>query len=135
MRLWEEVLLFVVGVLGGSILGAILTLAWDFPRSLENATPLLAVGYAMTYAGFGAIPSLIFGLTAILFLKHKGYSLWPATAALTVGGGIVGGLLMFATFGMFRGFGPFEQLGATAGASIGFMLGLLLFARSSAAKT
>jgi len=60
-------------------------------------------------------------------LKRRSYSRWPATAVLTFGGGLVGALLMFGTFGMFQGFGQFERLGATAGASIGLVLGLSFF--------
>jgi hypothetical protein len=129
------VLLFVLSILLGAILGSFLSFLWDVPRRMEGMTPLVMLGIAMTYAGFGAIPALLFGVPSILFLKRRGYSRGPATAALAIGGGVVGGLLMFVTFGGFHGFGSFERLGATAGASIGFMLGLLFFSGSSAVKS
>ncbi|MBA3666519.1 MAG: hypothetical protein H0W65_02195 [Sphingomonas sp.] len=93
------------------------------------------LGIAGTYVIFGAFPALFFGLPAIRFLRRRAYSLLPATGVLTVGGGIVGALLMFVTFGMFKTFGVFEQFGAIAGASIGFVLGLLFFARSPPTAT
>ena len=133
LSLLRQTLVFVLSIVGGSILGAVLSFAWGLPTSLENITPLVVLGVALTYAGFGSIPALLFGLPAILLMKRKGHARWPATAVLTVGGGTIGALLMFVTFGGFKGFGSFEQLGATAGASIGFVLGLLLFSQSSAA--
>jgi hypothetical protein len=82
---------------------------------------MATVGIAMTYAAFGIIPAAIFGLPAILFLKRRSYSRWPATAILALGGGAVGALLMLVTFT------GLELLGGTAGASIGFALGLSFF--------
>ena len=122
--------LCVLGVVGGSILGAGLSTAWNMSL-FENSMPLTLFGIAALFALFGAIPALLFGIPAIRLLKGRGYSRWPATAVLTVGGGVVGGFLMFVTFGGFQTFGQFERLGATAGSSIGFLLGLLLFSGHS----
>ena len=90
---------------------------------------MATVAIAMTYAAFGLIPAAIVGLPAILFLKRRSYSRWPAIAILAVGGGAVGGLLMRLTFT------GLELLGATAGASIGFVLGLSFFFVSPQAET
>ena len=110
-----------LGVLVGGLLGGLLSLAWDFPRSLDNATPLIVFGMGLTYVVFGAVPALLFGIPAIRFLRRKGYSRWPATSILAIGGVAVGVALTAVTFT------GFEKYGGTAGASIGFMLGVFLF--------
>jgi hypothetical protein len=116
-----QVLLFVAAVVGGSILAAFLTFGWDFPRSLENFTPIILLGIAMTYAAFGAIAALFFAVPFIVLMRLFQLTRLPATAMLTVGGGLFGAGLMKMTFT------GFEHLGATAGGSIGFALGILFF--------
>jgi hypothetical protein len=126
-------LLFVIAVLVGSFLGSALSHLWDSAGGLAHITPVIFVGIAMTYAAFGAIPALLFGLPSVFFLKRKGYTRWPAAAFLTVGGGLIGGLIMFVMFDVFR-IGHFVLLGATAGASIGLAIGIVLFAGSSSVE-
>jgi branched-subunit amino acid permease len=129
--IWHEVrksLLFIGAVLIGSLLAGILT---TIEYALTGSSPpnlLFVFGITGTYLVFASIPALLFGLPVVQLLRRRGIERWPATAIMFAGGIIVGVFLMFITFT------GLEKLGATAGGSIGFMFGLLLFDNRSTAE-
>lgn len=94
----------------------------------------LIVGLAISYAPFALLPLIVIGVPAVFTLKIKRISGLPATTILTVGGAVVGGLLMKMTFGEFEGFGAIVRDGMIVGGSIGLLLGVFLFPRLPAVK-
>jgi hypothetical protein len=131
LDLLRKTFLFGLAIVVGSLFAALATMAWFSGFDPNPKTfPLELFGLALTYVGFGALPALLFGVPPLRFLRRRRYPLGPSLAALTGGGLITGGLLMFATFGSLRVFDSFTQLGAIVGASYGLALGLLLLPRS-----
>ncbi|MGN6590284.1 MAG: hypothetical protein ACTHKE_08335 [Sphingomicrobium sp.] len=131
VRLLRESLLFILAYPVGSFLAGLLTVVWE-GTSASNSVLTGVFNAAMTYAAVAWLPLIVIGFPAVFTLKTKRFSRLPATAILTVGGGAVGALLLKSTFGQNEGFGEFVRGGTFEGASVGLVLGLLLFPRHAA---
>ena len=78
----------------------------------------LMIGASSTI--FATLPAIVFGLPAVILLRRRGADKAKATIALTVGGAIVGWLLLSGSLETFKSWG------ALIGASIGLMMGVLM---------
>jgi membrane associated rhomboid family serine protease len=120
------VLLFPVSVLTGCILGGFSSVLQQTAFGGREFSLRLALMIGVSYTIFATIPAIVFGVPAVLLLRRRQSTKITATLALTGGGAIVGWLLMTVTFT------GFEVWGALTGASVGFMLGVLLVPYSKA---
>jgi hypothetical protein len=115
-----HVLKFILALAFGSALAALGSfVVWGS----ESFPILMVVGVAGTFAVFGFVPAVIFGLPALWLLQRLKLTPFAAALSMTVGGAAVGALV---TFGIFK---RFEPIGLIAGASISLMQGILLYRR------
>ncbi len=120
MRLLKTCLLFLTALLLGSWIGGILSVAHHAVTGGLAFNLSVASMIGATYVLFAALPAILFGVPALSLLKRLGYSRWPASAFMAVGGGLVGALLTRVTFT------GFDTWAALAGGSVGFFMGLFL---------